>query len=71
MAELKPSLHRDGLTFVVGDAVVKALCSIRSCGSVEGLDRERAGRGGLRPVLEQRLLWKSNLNDVIVQMVAL
>lgn len=61
MVEVKPSLHPGGLTLVVGDAIVEALCSIRSCGSVEGLDRERAGWGGLRPVLEQHLLWKSDL----------
>lgn len=66
---LKPSLYQVGLTFVVGDAIVKALCSIWSCGSVEGLNRERAGWWGLCPVLKQCLFYKSKLNDVILQFI--
>lgn len=59
---LNPILHQDGLTFVVGDAVVKALRSIWSCCSVEGLHRERAGWWRLCPVLKQCLFYKSKLN---------
>lgn len=66
---LKSSLYQVGLTFVVGDAIVKALCSIWSCGSVEGLNRERAGWWGLCPVLKQCLFYKSKLNDVVLQFI--
>lgn len=62
---LNPILHQDGLTFVVGDAVVKALRSIWGCGSVEGLHRERAGWWRLCPVLKQCLFYKSKLNVLV------
>lgn len=64
---LKPILHHVDLTFVVGDAIVKALRSIWSCSSVEGLHRERAGWRRLSPVLKQCLFYKSIVNYVILQ----
>lgn len=65
----KPTLRRANLTFVVGNAIVKALCSIWSCGSVEGLHRERAGWWGLWPMFKQYLFYRSKLNYVIFQFI--
>ena len=55
---------RVDLTFVVGDAVVKALCSVWSRGSVEGLNGERAWWWGLSTMLNQCLFYKSKLHHV-------
>lgn len=62
---LTPTRHRVGFTFVVGDAVVKALRPVGRGGSVEGLHREGAGWRRLRPVL-QRLFWRSKTKNHVV-----
>lgn len=64
VVSLKPTLYQAGLTFIVRDAVVKALCSIWSRSSVEGLNRERAGWGSLCPLLKQCLFYKTKSNGV-------
>lgn len=59
-------MYQGDLTFVVGDAIVKALCSIWSCSSVEGLHRERARWWSMSPMLKQCLFYKSKLHQDIL-----
>lgn len=58
----KPTLHQASLTFIVGEAIVEALRSIRRCGAVEGVHRKGAGWWSLCPMIYQYLFCKSKFN---------